>query len=106
MTGLLPQTKPFFLGDVVKMKRNRGDNDLADFKLVVREFAYGINADIRGSEWSMQQWVERRKPWISDAQHARRVKFLADIRAVLDGSFGPEWFQPQTEGAHHAIAAE
>ncbi|TPN26594.1 hypothetical protein FKO01_25295 [Mesorhizobium sp. B2-3-3] len=89
--GLLPQTKPEFLRDVIAMKRARGDTDIADFATVCREFGSGVSATIGGAAWAMRQWVAKRKTWISDIQHARRIAFLADLDAVIAGTFGVEF---------------
>lgn len=89
--ALLPQTKPEFLRDVIAMKRARGDTDLDGFKRVCAEFGSGVNATIGGAAWAMRSWVKNRKTWISDVQHARRIAFLADLDAVIAGTFGVEF---------------
>ena len=46
--GLLPQTKPEFVKDVLAMKRRRGDEDCEQFKMVAMEFQnrlYGATFD-------------------------------------------------------------
>lgn len=85
---LLPKTKPTLLRDVLAMKRERGDADIADFRQVASVFAYGLDASIAGAEHSMAQWVARRSRLISDRLQAKRVAFLADLRAVMAGEFG------------------
>ncbi|MER8999956.1 hypothetical protein NKJ52_20840 [Mesorhizobium australicum] len=89
--NLLPQTKAEFLRDVIAMKRERGDTDIADFTMVCREFGSDINATVGGAAWAMRCWVKNRKTWISEVQHARRVAFLADLDAVIAGTFGVEF---------------
>ncbi|TPK59065.1 MULTISPECIES: hypothetical protein [unclassified Mesorhizobium] len=83
--------KPEFLRDVIAMKKARGDTDIADFTMVCREFGSGTNATVGGAAWAMRQWVAKRKTWISEAQHARRIAFLADLDAVIAGTFGVEF---------------
>lgn len=82
---LLPQTKPELLIDLFRMKKARGDADLEDFKAVAKDFAAPVNCLIRAAEWAMAQWVAKRPDGVSDLHHARRIKFLADLRAVLNG---------------------
>jgi hypothetical protein len=89
--GLFPQTKAEFLRDVIAMKRERGDTDIDGFKHVCAEFGSGVNATVGGAEWAMRSWVKNRKTWISDIQHARRLAFLADLDAVIAGTFGVEF---------------
>jgi hypothetical protein len=101
--SLLPQTKPEFLSDVIAMKRNRGDEDVAEFREVCRDFAYGINATIEGAARTMRRLTNgksRLNPyWRS------RFAFLDDLDAVVDGSFSHD-FRETSRGEAHAIAAE
>ncbi|MCO5085117.1 MAG: hypothetical protein M9939_26425 [Mesorhizobium sp.] len=85
--SLLPQTKPVFLRDLLRMKRNRGDADVEQFKLTCREFGSGLNATISGAAWAMRQWVAKadRLGW-TDMKVARCTAFLADLDAVLAGN--------------------
>ncbi|GAA2816958.1 hypothetical protein EDC40_103687 [Aminobacter aminovorans] len=89
MNSLLPKTKPTLLKDALRMKRERGDVDADGFKTIaINDFAYGLNATIEGAEWAMAQWVAKRTNNPSEAYQARRVAFLADLRAILAGTFG------------------
>lgn len=93
--GLLPQTKPFLLRDVLRMKRKRGDTDCEAFKLVCREFAHGLNGTISGGIWAMNQWIKAanagKQPWIGDVTQGRRRAFVADCEAALAGTFGVDF---------------
>lgn len=93
--GLLPQTKPSLLRDVIAMKRERGDTDIENFKLVCQEFAYGINGTISGGIWAMNQWIKSadagKQPWVGKVTQDRRRAFVADCEAVLAGTFGVEF---------------
>lgn len=88
MTTLLAQTEPEFLRDVLAMKQHRGDFDLDAFKAVAGDFSYGLYATIEGAARAMRQWVKHKPTWMSDLHHQRRQRFLADLDAVRDGSFG------------------
>lgn len=77
--------KPMFLRDALRMKRERGDTDCDGFKEVCRFYASGFNATISGAAYAMRQWVQ--KPHASPAIQARRVAFLADLDAILNGTF-------------------
>lgn len=80
--ALLPQVKPIFLRDVLRMKRNRGDADADLFKAVAVDlFASRLDATISGAAWAMRQWIE--KGAVPDT--AARRAFLADLDAVLAG---------------------
>lgn len=88
MSGLLPKTKPTLLRDVLALKRERGD-DCADFLFIARgDFASQLNATIVGAEHQTAFRIAR--PQVSDRLQAKRVAFLADLRAVLAGEFGRE----------------
>lgn len=88
MNALLPKTKPTLLRDALRMKRERGDADADGFKTIaINDFASGLNATIAGAEWAMAQWVAKRTNNPSEAYQARRVAFLADLRAILNGTF-------------------
>lgn len=78
-------SKPMWLRDVLKMKRERGDTDIDGFKDICRFYAHGFNASIQGAAYSMRQWV--RKPHASAVIQARREAFLADLEAVMAGTF-------------------
>lgn len=80
--ALLPQIEPFFLRDVLAIKRERGDADCADFRKVCDDFAYRLNATISGARRNMARWIENRQSWVDDKHHARRIAFLADLDAV------------------------
>lgn len=92
---LLPCTEPLLLRDVLAMKRQRGDNDIAGFKEVCREFAYGLNGTISGAIWAMNQWIKAaddgRQPWVGKVTQDRRRAFVANCEAVLAGTFGVEF---------------
>lgn len=84
---LLPQVKPYFLRDVLRMKRNRGDVDADRFKAVAVDlFASRLDATVSGAAWAMRQWIAKadRLGW-GDAKVARCEAFLADLDAVLAG---------------------
>lgn len=84
---LLPKTKPTLLRDVLAMKRERGD-DCADFLSVATwDFAYKLNATIVGAEHQTASRVARPASHVTDRLQAKRVAFLADLRAVLAGEF-------------------
>lgn len=84
--GLLPQTKPQFLRDVLRMKRARSDTDADYFKAISKDFAYGLNATISGAAWAMRQWVAKgEKLGWSEMKIISRKAFLADLDAVLSG---------------------
>ncbi len=85
MLALLPQTKPEFLRDVARLKRDRGDTDASEFLDVCRDFAYGLNATINGAERFMRRRVEGKSRF--NEYWRPRFAFLADVEAVLDGSF-------------------
>lgn len=85
--ALLSQVKPFFLRDVLRMKRNRGDADADLFKAVAVDlFASRLDATVSGAAWAMRQWVPKANQlgW-SDDKVARCTEFLADLDAVLAG---------------------
>lgn len=85
--SLAPQLVPAFLRDVLRMKRNRGDNDAEQFKQIATfEFASRLDATISGAAWAMRQWVAKAEKlgW-SDDKVARCSAFLADLDAVLAG---------------------
>lgn len=103
---LLPQTHPDLLRDVLVMKRNRGDIDVADFREVCRDFGSGIDATIEGAARAMRRWTMHRPTWLSVEQHKRRQRFLADLDAVLNGTFGNEFFRPAASGNGFRMAAE
>jgi hypothetical protein len=92
---LLPQTRPTLLRDVIAMKRERGDTDIAAFRSVCHEFAHGINGTISGGIWAMNQMIKSadagRQPWIGAVTQARRRAFVADCEAVLAGTFGVDF---------------
>lgn len=92
---LRPRTEPLLLRDVLAMKRQRGDTDIAGFKEVCREFAYGLNGTISGGIWAMNQWIKAadagRQPWVGKVTQDRRRAFVADCEAVLAGTFGIEF---------------
>lgn len=80
--NLLPQVEPYFLRDVLRMKRTRGDGDAEQFKVVACDlFASRLNATISGASRAMRQWLD--KGAVSDT--AARRAFLADLDAVLAG---------------------
>lgn len=86
---LYAKTQPTLLRDALKMKRARGDADADQFRdVAVTEFAYRLNSTIQGAANAMRQMIAKRKPWVSDRQHADRIAFLADLDAIQDGSFG------------------
>ncbi|MBN9073983.1 MAG: hypothetical protein J0H34_20775 [Rhizobiales bacterium] len=84
--ALLPQTKPYFLRDVLRMKRASGDADCEQFKLICKEFGSGLNATISGAAWAMRQWIAKadRLGW-TDVKVDLCTAFLADLDAVLAG---------------------
>lgn len=85
--GLLPQTKPELLRDVLRMKRARGDADADQFKIVAcQEFAYKLNGSIRGAANAMRQWLAKadKLGWTAE-RVASRQAFLADLDRVLAG---------------------
>lgn len=85
--ALLPQVKPFFLRDVLRMKRNRGDADADLFKAVAVDlFASRLDATIGGAANAMRQWLAKadRLGW-NERQVNRCTAFLADLDAVLAG---------------------
>lgn len=81
--------KPFFLKDALAMKRQRGDADCENFKAVMSEFASGQYATIEGAIWSVGKWIEKRDKWVSDARHANRIVFIADLHSIENGTFFP-----------------
>lgn len=83
--GLLPQSQPVFLRDVIAMKRERGDADIEDFKGVCRQFGSSQYATINGAAYAMRQWVRKSHP--SKSYQAKREAFLADLEGVLAGTF-------------------
>lgn len=97
--GLLPQTKPRFLRDVAIMKRNRGDEDVSQFLDVCKDFDSGIYATIEGAARAMRRWCEGKGRF--NAYWKLRFAFLADLDAVIDGSFDHDFRE-----APAAIAAE
>ena len=93
--GLLTQTKPQFLRDVLTMKHERGDGDVDGFRSICREFGSGLNATIEGAVWAMNQWIKAadagKQPWVSSVTQDRRRAFVADCETVLAGTFGVEF---------------
>ncbi|PWJ88394.1 hypothetical protein C8D77_111117 [Mesorhizobium loti] len=86
MLALLPQTKPEFLRDVVRMKRSRGDTDVSEFIDICRDFASGSFATIEGAARHMRRQTQGKSRF--NEYWRARFAFLADLDAVLDGSFG------------------
>lgn len=85
---LQPKTKPTLLRDALRMKRERGDADADSFKRVaIEDFANKLNATIEGAEWAMAQWVAKRTNNPGPRYQAMREAFLADLRAILAGTF-------------------
>lgn len=82
---LLPQTRPEFLRDVVRMKRNRQDTDVAEFIEICRDFASGSYATIEGAARHMRRQTEGKSRF--NVYWRPRFAFLADLDAVIDGSF-------------------
>ena len=87
--GLLPQSRPVLLSDAKAMKLARGDTDMGDFALCVREFGSRYNATIEGAANAMSQWIAKadKLGW-SETRVLRCKVFLADLNAIRDGSFG------------------
>jgi hypothetical protein len=83
--------KPTFLRDVLKMKRERGDNDCDGFKRASKEFGSGLNATVRGAANAMRQWVAKEQAggevFLTYSTFAEREAFLADLDQVIDGTF-------------------
>jgi hypothetical protein len=102
MTSLLAQTKPEFLRDVAMMKRNRGDHDVSEFLDVCKDFASGIYATIGGAERFMRRKVEGKSRFNTYWQP--RFAFLADVEAVLNGSFAHD-FRATSKGEAMRVRA-
>ncbi len=85
-------TGPTFLRDVLKMKRERGDNDCDAFRRVAKEFGVGLNATVVGASNAMRQWIAKqeagKKLFFSYSTKDERKAFLADLDAVRNGTFG------------------
>ena len=83
---------PTFLRDVLKMKRERGDNDCDAFRRVAKEFGVGLNATVSGASNAMRQWIAKqeagKKLFFSYSTKDERKAFLADLDAVRNGTFG------------------
>lgn len=84
--GLLPQTKPEFVKDVLAMKRHRGDADCDQFKMVAMEFQNRLYADIRGAAYTIRFLLSKaEKAGQSTHWIKTRSAFLADLDRVLSG---------------------
>ena len=81
-------TGPTFLRDVLKMKRERGDNDCDAFRRVAKEFGVGLNATVSGASNAMRQWMAGKKVYFGYSNADERKAFLADLDAVRNGTFG------------------
>ena len=83
---------PTFLRDVLKMKRERGDNDCDAFRRVAKEFGVGLDATVSGASNAMRQWITKqeagKKLFFSYSNADERKAFLADLDAVRSGTFG------------------
>lgn len=79
---------PTLLRDALRLKRERGDADCEAFKDIANTYAYRLNATIQGAAWTMRQLI--RKPLASPTHQAARVAFLADLDAIMGGTFAAE----------------
>jgi hypothetical protein len=84
--ALAAMAKPLLLHDALKLKRLRGDQDCAGFKLVAREFGSGLNATVGGALEAMRQWTRKGCIQLTPSVHA----FVADLTALEDGTFTGE----------------
>ena len=86
---LLPATKPQFLRDALRMKRERGDDDAEAFKrAVIEDFGAGLNATIGGAIWAYPQWIKKAdKIGWNGAKVESRKRILADLQAIVAGTF-------------------
>lgn len=81
---LIPQAAPFFLCDVLFMKRNRGDADADQFSKFSRaQFAYGLNASIKGASRTARRLIKTN--YFLSSEKEASASFLRDVDAVIAG---------------------
>ena len=86
---LLPKTKPTLLRDALRMKRERGDVNADDFKkVVINDFAVGLNATIGGAIWAYTCWLKKadKLGW-SAAKVESRKRIVTELQLIVAGKF-------------------
>lgn len=86
---LLTAAGPTLLRHAIRMKRERGDADVDQFKEAVRlDFASGMDATIGGAIRAYTQWTAKADKigwW--PARLESRMRILADLQAIEAGTF-------------------